>query len=83
MRKQARRVPFGDATVPILAPEHLAVCKAMFDRRKDWLDIEQMLIATDDLDVPEIEDWLRRMVGDDDARLKRLRELSSRPSDDH
>ena len=83
MRKQARRVPFGDATVSILAPEHLAVCKAMFDRRKDWLDIEQMLIAADDLDVREIEDWLQRMAGEEDARLKRLRELSSRPSGDH
>ena len=38
-------MPFADDTVPILAPEHLAVCKAMFDRPKDWMDIEQMLIA--------------------------------------
>ncbi len=53
--------------MPILAPEHLAVCKAMFDRRKDWLDIEQMLIATDELDVAEVEGWLERMVGPDDA----------------
>lgn len=75
MRKQARRVPFAGITVPILGPEHLAVCKAMFDRRKDWLDIEQMLIATDDLDVSEVEGWLIRMVGTEDARLKRLQEL--------
>jgi hypothetical protein len=75
MRKQARRVPFADITVPILGPEHLAVCKAMFDRRKDWMDIEQMLIATDELDVPEIERWLVQMVGDDDPRIRQLREL--------
>jgi hypothetical protein len=77
MRKQARRVPFADITVPILGPEHLAVCKAMFDRRKDWLDIEQMMIATDELDVAEIEGWLARMVGSEDPRLQRLRELKA------
>ena len=77
MRKQARRVPFADITVPILGPEHLAVCKAMFDRRKDWLDIEQMMIATDELDVAEIEGWLARMVGSEDPRLKRLQELKA------
>lgn len=77
MRRQARRVPFGGITVPILAPEHLTVCKAMFDRRKDWLDIEQMLIATDDLDVSAVEGWLTRMVGPEDARLQRLQELKA------
>lgn len=82
MRKKARRVPFAGTTVPILAPEHLAVCKAMFDRRKDWLDIEQMLVVGDDLDVSEIEQWLRRMVGETDPRLKRLEELKAGLADD-
>jgi len=76
MRRHARRVPFGEETVSILSPEHLAVCKAMFDRRKDWLDIEQMLVATDELDVAEIEGWLERMVGEDDQRLRHLREVA-------
>jgi hypothetical protein len=79
MRKQSRRAPFAGTMIPILAPEHLAVCKAIFDRSKDWMDIEQMLIAADDLDVPTIEAWLERMVGKDDPRLKRLRELKARP----
>lgn len=77
MRRQARRAPFGGVTVSILSPEHLAVCKAMFDRRKDWLDIEQMLYATDELDVGEIEGWLKRMAGENDQRVQRLRELTS------
>lgn len=79
MRKQARRVPFSGIMVSILSPEHLAVCKAMFDRRKDWIDIEQMLIATDDLELPVIEDWLERMAGKDDPRLAHLRELKAQP----
>ena len=75
MRKEVRRVPFGDTTVPILAPEHLAVCKAMLDRPKDWLDIEQMLVATDELDLAGIEGWLERIVGKQDPRMIRLEEL--------
>jgi len=82
MRKQSRRVPFAGITVSILSPEHLAVCKAMFDRRKDWMDIEQMLIATDDLDVSEIESWLGRMTGTKDHRLKRLQELEVRAGEE-
>jgi hypothetical protein len=78
MRKGARRLPFADETLPFLSPEHLAVCKAMFDRPKDWLDIEQMLIANDDLDIADIEQWLERMVGPQDQRLKRLSELMTR-----
>jgi hypothetical protein len=79
MRKQSRRVPFGGVTVSILSPEHLAICKAMFDRRKDWIDIEQMLIAGDDLDLSEIEKWLVRMVGDSDKRVERLTALRATP----
>jgi hypothetical protein len=75
MRRAARRVPFAGETIPILAPEHLAVCKAMFDRPKDWLDIEQMVVATDPLDLPEVEAWLEAMVGADNQRLARLREI--------
>ena len=78
MRKDARRVPFADTTLPILSPEHLAVCKAMFDRPKDWLDLEQILVATDDLDVDAIENWLQRMVGQQDQRLQRLAELKAK-----
>lgn len=78
MRKETRKVPFADTSLPILAPEHLAVCKAMFDRPKDWIDIEQMLVATDDLDVGEIERQLDRMGGAENPRLQRLAELKSK-----
>ena len=78
MKRSARRVPFAETTIPILAPEHLAVCKAMFDRPKDWLDIEQILVATDPLDLPEIEAWLEEMVGESNPRLTRLREIVER-----
>ncbi len=75
MRLGLRKVPFGDTTIPILAPEHLLIAKAAFDRAKDWLDIEQMLVAIDDLDVTEIRRWLTHLVGRSDARVKRLQKL--------
>lgn len=71
-----RMVPFGDTRIPILAPEHLVVCKAVFDRRKDWLDIEQVLFITAaELDIVEITDWVVRLVGPSDRRAARLRGL--------
>ncbi len=81
MRGESRRVPFGEVTISILSPEHLAVCKAMFDRQKDWIDIEQMLIAGDDLDLDKIGKWLVRMVGDSDHRVKRLGALRTTPDE--
>ena len=81
MRRGARKVPFNGATIPILGPEHLAVCKAMFDRPKDWLDIEQMLVATSPLEVEEIKSWLERMVGADNPRMERLREIEASLAD--
>lgn len=78
MEGAIRRVPFGDARIPILGPEHLVVCKAMFDRPKDWLDLEAMLAFTDPLDLEAIRLWLTRMVGPGDERLQKLEALVAR-----
>ncbi len=78
MREAARRVPFAETTIPILAPEHLTVCKAMFDRPKDWLDIEQILVATSPFELSEVESWLQAMVGEQNPRFARLREIAER-----
>jgi hypothetical protein len=78
MKTAVRRVPFAGGTMPILSPEHLAVCKAIFDRPKDWLDLEAMLVVTDPLDVGSIESWLVRMVGADDRRLEKVGGLLDR-----
>lgn len=80
MQRETRRVPFGDTNVSILAPEHLVVCKAMFGRRKDWLDIEQMAVATDELDWEAVESWLERMAGRQDPRLERIATIQLVPS---
>jgi hypothetical protein len=75
MRAAQRTVPFGDDHIPVLAPEHLLVAKAAFDRPKDWLDIEQMLVAVPTLDLAEAYRWLEDLVGSDDPRIERLRQL--------
>lgn len=75
MRSAARSVPFGDVLIPILSPEHLLVAKAAFNRPKDWLDIEQMLVAVDDLDIGEVRRWLVRLVGETDERTLRVERL--------
>lgn len=72
MRSAVRNQPFADTRIPVLAPEHLLVCKAVFNRPKDWLDIEQMLVMLDELDLDEVHMWLERIVGADDSRLERL-----------
>lgn len=77
MRAAVRTVPFGTTTIPILAPEHLLAAKAVFDRAKDWIDIEQMLIAVDHLDLDEVRRWLSHLLGDDDPRFRRFQALAT------
>jgi hypothetical protein len=72
MRRESRLQPFGEAHLPVLSPEHLVICKVIFDRPKDWLDIEQVLLYVADLDIPEIRRWLERIVGVDDPRRARF-----------
>lgn len=78
MRRGVQAVPFGVTTIPVLGPEHLIMCKAVFNRPKDWLDIEQAIVAVADLDVDEIRRWLTRIVGPADGRLKRFDKLAGR-----
>lgn len=75
MRRAVRSEPFGETRIPILAPEHLLVCKTIFNRSKDWLDIEQMLVCVEELDIEEIRNWLDRIVGADDPRRERFDRL--------
>jgi hypothetical protein len=76
MRDDARRYPFGDDRIPVIAPEHLAVCKAVFDRKKDWVDLEAMLAVTEGLDLAEVRRWLDRLVGADDQRRHHFDQLA-------
>lgn len=69
--RHRRTVPFAGAQIPVLGPEELAIFKAMFDRTRDWADIEAMLVART-LDLDAVRDTLRTMLPDDDPRFARL-----------
>jgi hypothetical protein len=76
--KASVEVPFADTTIPVLSAEHLTVCKAVFDRGKDWVDIEAMLALGTHLDAAEVLRWVGRIAGDDDPRYERVAALLSR-----
>jgi hypothetical protein len=64
-------VPFLDTEVPVLGPVELAIFKAMFDRTKDWADIEAM-IAARRLDIDAVRESLFEMLGSEDHRFAKL-----------
>ena len=75
--RHRRLVPFAGTEIPVLGPVELAVFKAMFDRTRDWADIEAML-AAQTLDVDAVREHLAAMLGESDVRLARLDEAVRR-----
>lgn len=66
-----RTVPFAGTRIPVLGPIELAVFKAMFDRTRDWADIEAM-IAAGTLDLDAVRAALATMLDPADPRFARL-----------
>lgn len=75
MAQRARQVRFGPVEIPILAPEHLIVCKVVFDRPKDWLDIAEMVAWGTEIDAVQALGWVARLLGDDAPGYARLADL--------
>ncbi len=75
--RNTQHVPFGGAKIPVLGPVELAVFKVMFDRTRDWADIEAM-IAAETLDLDAVRETLRGLVNEDDPRFARLDEAAGR-----
>ena len=73
--RHRRTVPFEHEQIPILGPIELAVFKVMFDRTRDWADLEAM-VETGSLDVPAVRKAVASLVGEDDPRLVRLATLT-------
>ena len=70
---RCRSVPFEGHLINVLSGEDLAVFKAMFDRTKDWADIEAM-VESRAIDLDVASDRLAEILGDD-PRIDRLRTL--------
>jgi len=72
------RVPFGDGEMNVLSAEDLVVCKAMFNRPKDWADIEQVLYTVGErFEVQYARRWLIEMLGAEDERTVHLERLAA------
>lgn len=76
--RAVRTVPFAESRIPILAPEHLVVCKAVFSRPQDWVDIDAIVSTGTVLDVPEVLRWVGRIAGDTNPRFERVTALLTR-----
>jgi hypothetical protein len=74
--KSVRHVSFMDRTIPVVGCTALAVFKAMFDRTRDWADIEAM-IEVSAIDLDEAVRWTQKMDGPDSVRARRLNSLRS------
>ncbi len=75
--RNRRFVAFAEAEIPVLGPVELACFKAVFDRTKDWADIEAMF-AAETLDPDRLRSNLTRLLGADDHRLQRVNEALRR-----
>jgi len=75
--RHRRTVPFAGTRIPVLGPIELAVFKVMFDRTRDWADIEAM-IAAETLDLDALREALHTLLTDDDPRFERLGEVARR-----
>jgi hypothetical protein len=64
---------FAGVQIPFVRCSDLAVFKAMFDRTKDWADIEAMIDAAT-IDPDAVAEQLESLLGED-SRADRLRNL--------
>ncbi len=72
MAESARDVTFGPVGIPILSPEHLIVCKAIFGRPKDWVDIEEIVAWGTDVEEVTVLRWIDELLGAESFQHKRL-----------
>ncbi len=72
VERRVRRVPFAGRHLDVLCAEDLAVFKALFDRPKDWVDVQAMA-ADGALDCEVAALRLGDLLGSDEPRVERLR----------
>lgn len=71
---RAYEVDFVGHRIRVLAPADLATFKVLFDRSKDWVDIETML-DNGTLDLDATVAAVEALLGTDDDRVERLRSM--------
>src|SRR6478735_6790712 len=76
---RASLADFDGVPIKVLTATDLMVFKMMFDRPKDWVDI-QSLIEAGAGEVDEAGSWIETFLGPDDLRLSRLRDVRAASS---
>ena len=64
-------VPLEGREAPVLDCASLVIFKSLFDRTKDWADIEAVALATPE-DIETAARTVADLVGEDDEAYKRL-----------
>jgi hypothetical protein len=74
--ERARTVSVLGQPIRVLSPEDLAVFKVLFDRPKDWIDLEAIVLTCGErFETRYVERWVSSVVGPDDPRTVKLRAL--------
>ena len=79
---ERRRVfSFGeDKSIHVLSAEDLIIFKGIFNRSKDWRDINEMLFTLgDEIDTPYTLHWMGHIIGQNDDRWTRLQDALAPP----
>ncbi len=76
MASRALPVDFEGTEIHILSAEDLMVCKVIFSRQKDWVDIEKVCTTQgSDLDKEYMVEWIAYFLGEDDLGINQLLDL--------
>jgi hypothetical protein len=67
-------VPLEGRQVPVLDCASLVIFKSMFDRTKDWADIEAVALATPE-DIESAAGTMADLLGEDDPAFVRLNSI--------
>jgi len=74
VRARMRRVELTGTPIQVISAEDLIVFKCLFDRPKDWADIDAMVRALGPaFDRAYVERWLRDILPEDDPRVEKMR----------
>lgn len=71
-------VPLGDREIPVLNCMSLVVFKAMFNRGKDWVDIDAVA-EVDNRSIESACETVEQMIGTDDERFTKLAAIAADP----
>lgn len=74
--ERAQTVRVLGQSIRVLSAEDLGVFKVLFDRPKDWVDLEAIVLTRGErFDSSYVERWVTAVVGADDPRSTKLRAL--------